>query len=134
MLIECVECLPNTKILCSPFHSVNFQIYKRYQLMAFESNTKNTWKQYMHYYYGILKAILCALTQSLGMCIIMVDYVETGMDCREADSYQDWEAICPGGLTELFTTGESPWVIFGSLQYKILAFLFSAFLGMCSVL
>ena len=101
--------------------------------MAFESNTKNTWKQYMHYYYGILKAILCALTQSLGMCIIMVDYVETGMDCREADSYQDWEAICPGGLTELFTTGENPWVIFGSLQYKILAFLFSAFLGMCSV-
>ena len=92
----------------------------------------------MHYYYGILKAILCALTQSLGMMIIMVDYVQVGVDCRdihsEMESDEIWEAMCP---LEVFNFQSSArfFDIFLELQYKILAFLFSAFLGMfpCTV-
>jgi len=102
-----------------------------YQLMAFESSTKHGIKDNMHYYYGILKALLCALTQSLGMIIIMVDYVHEGLECRDVHSemaaHEVWDAVCPLDVFEFSSSRFG--VIFVALQYKIVAFLFSAFLA-----
>merc|ERR1719411_799518 len=53
-----------------------------YQIMAFYSNTKDNLTDSVKYVLCVIKALICALTQLLGMVIIMVDFVVIGLEER----------------------------------------------------
>ena len=50
-----------------------------YQIIAFDADTKETWQDWIKYFFYVLKAVLCALTQIFGIIIIMFDFIESGL-------------------------------------------------------
>lgn len=89
-----------------------------YQLMAFHSNTKDNFKDRIKYLIYIIKASITAITQILGMIIIMIDFVVIGLDSRKGDMCRE----------PVYAGMEWHEVLYES-QLKILAFLFSTFLA-----
>merc|ERR1719334_1557987 len=92
-----------------------------YQLMAFHSNTKNNAKDRIKYLMCVIKACVCAVTQMLGMVIIMVDFGIEGLEDR-GDTFCNYPSF------EHFQ-GMNWLEIFYKFQLKILAFLFATFLS-----
>jgi len=92
-----------------------------YQLMAFHSNTKNNAKDGIKYLMCVMKACVCAVTQMLGMVIIMVDFGIEGLEDRG-------DTFCNFPSTEHFE-GMNWLQILYKLELKILAFLFATFLA-----
>merc|ERR1712012_432509 len=89
-----------------------------YQIMAFYSNTKDNLTDSVKYILCVIKALICALTQLLGMVIIMVDFVVIGLEGRG-------DAMC-----NVADFGDAVWYqVLYDFQLKILAFLFSTFLA-----
>merc|ERR1719195_1409288 len=87
--------------------------------MAFYSNTKDNLTDSLKYVLCVVKALICAITQVLGMIIIMVDFVVIGLEERG-------DAMCnPPSDFE----GMVWYQVLYDFQLKILAFLFSTFLA-----
>merc|ERR1719474_1937610 len=89
-----------------------------YQLMAFHSNTQCNAKDRLKYWMLVIKACICAVTQVLGMLIIMIDFVLNGLEERDE--------VCNPPVFEGMQSYEVLYDVFG---LKILALLFSTFLA-----
>jgi hypothetical protein len=90
-----------------------------YQLMAFYSASRKSIKDEYKHLVRIVKAWICAITQVLGMVIILVDFAHLGLEERG-------DAICnPPADFEGMEWHEALY----HFQLKILAFLFSSFLA-----
>jgi len=90
-----------------------------YQLMAFKSDTKENWKEHVIYALEVLKSVVCALTQCVGIFLVMHDFVEQGLTNK---------MMCNPPIYD-----EGAWMAIYHSQLKLLAFLFSSFLAFFSI-
>jgi len=67
----------------------------------------------------VMKAVMCALTQCVGIFVIMHDYVQVGLKSK---------TLCNPPVYD-----DGVWLAFYNSQLKLLAFLFSSFLAFFSI-
>eukprot|EP00484_Ammonia_sp_Unknown_P026633 CAMPEP_0197034222 /NCGR_PEP_ID=MMETSP1384-20130603/12398_1 /TAXON_ID=29189 /ORGANISM="Ammonia sp." /LENGTH=433 /DNA_ID=CAMNT_0042464125 /DNA_START=26 /DNA_END=1325 /DNA_ORIENTATION=- len=101
-----------------------------YQLMAFygNSSTRNGCQDWLKYLFNVIKVCSCALTQIFGIIIIMIDFVQIGIETRESGLEDGQTVFCRSPDYD-----DAWYIILYSSNLKILAFLFSSFLAFFSV-